>query len=169
MMRLLAHRACEPTTRRRAQLIDDRPWYASRHFQEVRRPMRIDDALYSMHPIRGTSLLTALILNRPFGRRRPFESREARLLHLFHASTGWLFRSNAAASPVRTDVIPLSPRQRQTLRYLLTGESEKQIARALGRSKHTVHTYVKQIYRSFGACSRGELLSQFLKEPVNGN
>src|SRR5437762_3914165 len=75
MMRLLAHRACEPTTRRRAQLIDDRPWYASRHFQEVRRPMRIDDALYSMHPIRGTSLLTALILNRPFGRRRPFESR----------------------------------------------------------------------------------------------
>ena len=57
----------------------------------------------------------------------------------------------------------LSPRMRQTLDRLLAGDSEKQIAIHLGLSRHTVHVYVKAIYRGFGVSSRGELLSRFVK------
>ena len=57
----------------------------------------------------------------------------------------------------------VSPRQQQTLRHLLAGESEKQIAQRLSRSQHTVHTYVKAIYRNYRVSSRGELLSLFVK------
>ena len=57
----------------------------------------------------------------------------------------------------------LSPRQRQTLRALLFGQSEKQIAYSLRRSQHTVHEYVKVIYRRFAVDSRAQLMSLLLR------
>lgn len=56
----------------------------------------------------------------------------------------------------------LPPRVQQTLEALLAGDSEKQIARKLQISPHTVHVYVKRLYRHFSVCSRGELLARFI-------
>jgi DNA-binding CsgD family transcriptional regulator len=56
----------------------------------------------------------------------------------------------------------LSPRQVETLQHLLAGRSEKEVAIALGRSVHTVHVYVKEIYGRFGVQSRAELLARFV-------
>jgi hypothetical protein len=42
----------------------------------------------------------------------------------------------------------------------MKGDSEKQIARALGVSPHTVHVYVKMLYRYFDVHSKGELLAK---------
>lgn len=60
---------------------------------------------------------------------------------------------------------PFSPRAKQTLELLLAGDSEKQIARKLSLSRHTIHVYVKALYRGLGVSSRGELLARF----INGN
>ena len=57
----------------------------------------------------------------------------------------------------------LSPRLRQTLLRLLDGDSEKQIAGRLGISRHTVHIYVKALYKHFRVSSRGELMARCLK------
>lgn len=57
----------------------------------------------------------------------------------------------------------LAPRVRQTLERLLAGDSEKQIASRLGVSPHTVHVYVKSLYRHYDVCSRGELLARFVR------
>jgi DNA-binding NarL/FixJ family response regulator len=59
----------------------------------------------------------------------------------------------------------LSPRLAQTLEALLEGQSEKQIARELAISPHTVHVYVKTLYKDFGVSSRGELLARFFDQP----
>src|SRR5204863_6187 len=56
----------------------------------------------------------------------------------------------------------LAPRQRQTLERLLVGDSEKQIARRMGLSPNTVHVYVKDLYRHYDVCTRGELLARFV-------
>ena len=58
----------------------------------------------------------------------------------------------------------LPPRLRQTLTSLLSGASEKQIARAMNLSPHTIHVYVKQIYKHYNVCSRGELLARWVKK-----
>jgi hypothetical protein len=50
----------------------------------------------------------------------------------------------------------------QTLQYLLAGDSEKQIANRLRLSQHTVHVYVKALYRRHSVSSRGELLARFI-------
>src|SRR6266550_2107863 len=59
--------------------------------------------------------------------------------------------------------VGLSPRMRQTLEALIVGDSEKQIALKLRVSPHTVHVYVKQLYKRFNANSRGELLARFVR------
>lgn len=56
----------------------------------------------------------------------------------------------------------LSPRQWATLRQLLAGDSEKEVARALGISQNTAHVYVQGIYRWFDVRSRSELLARFV-------
>jgi len=61
--------------------------------------------------------------------------------------------------------LKLSPRMRQTLERLLAGDSEKQIAAKLAVSPHTVHVYVKELYRGFEVSSRGELLARFVQVP----
>ena len=75
---------------------------------------------------------------------------------------GW----KSPPAPVRPAPVPkqdLSPRMSETLRRLLAGDSEKQIAGHLGVSPHTVHVYVKAIYRRYEVSSRGELLSRFVQ------
>ena len=57
---------------------------------------------------------------------------------------------------------PLPPRMKQTLELLIGGAGEKQIARRLSLSQHTVHVYVKALHKGFGVSSRGELLARFI-------
>lgn len=59
----------------------------------------------------------------------------------------------------------LTPRHVQTLQRMLAGDSEKQVALHLGVSPHTVHVYVKALYRHFDVSSRGELLARFVQVP----
>ncbi|MFO0746097.1 MAG: helix-turn-helix transcriptional regulator [Myxococcota bacterium] len=56
----------------------------------------------------------------------------------------------------------LSPRQRQTLEQLVRGKSEKEVAAALGLSLHTVHQYVKSLYRLYGVGTRAALVARVL-------
>jgi DNA-binding NarL/FixJ family response regulator len=55
----------------------------------------------------------------------------------------------------------LSTRQRQTLSLLLTGLDERDIGCVLGVSFHTVHQYVKTLYRVLEIQSRPELMARF--------
>jgi DNA-binding NarL/FixJ family response regulator len=59
-------------------------------------------------------------------------------------------------------VATLTPRVQQTLIRMLAGDSEKEVAHHLGVSRHTVHVYVKALYRHFDVSSRGELLAHFV-------
>jgi len=59
--------------------------------------------------------------------------------------------------------LKLPQRLRQTLQGLIKGDSEKQIAFGLGISQHTVHVYVKQLYKRLRVSSRGELMAKFMR------
>jgi DNA-binding NarL/FixJ family response regulator len=59
----------------------------------------------------------------------------------------------------------LPPRLRQTLTHLVRGDSEKEVANRLGLSQHTIHVYVKQLYKRLKVNSRAELLAKFVRGP----
>lgn len=66
------------------------------------------------------------------------------------------------APPVSPTLPPLPPRRRQVLDALLEGKSEKEVAKLLKLSVHTVHVHVKAIYKQFGVTTRAELLAACL-------
>jgi DNA-binding CsgD family transcriptional regulator/pimeloyl-ACP methyl ester carboxylesterase len=58
---------------------------------------------------------------------------------------------------------PLSPREREVLRLLAAGESNRQIARRLGLSPHTVERHVANLYRKIGARGRADATAYALR------
>lgn len=59
-------------------------------------------------------------------------------------------RGGAPVSPAPL----LTPREREVLRCLAAGLSEKELAAELAVSTHTVHTHIGKVYRKLGARSR---------------
>jgi DNA-binding CsgD family transcriptional regulator len=57
-------------------------------------------------------------------------------------------------------------RQDQVLKLLMDGKSEKEIAACLGLSPHTVHVYVKALYREHAVGSRPELMAKFFHAAI---
>jgi DNA-binding NarL/FixJ family response regulator len=56
----------------------------------------------------------------------------------------------------------LTNRQREVLRFLLKGKNEKEIARELRLSVHSVHVHMKGIYKRSNVTSRPELYAKLL-------
>jgi DNA-binding CsgD family transcriptional regulator len=81
-------------------------------------------------------------------------ARETALLELLRGVCPWLFECDEVGRA------RLSPRERDTLRVLLTGTPEKQLADHLGVSAHTAHGYVKTLYKKLGVRSRVELMAR---------
>ncbi len=90
-----------------------------------------------------------------------FSREEATALHLFHVECGWALAKDVARRDDATTT--LTPRERATLACLLAGASEKEAAARLGLSIHTVHQYVKCLYKAYGVRSRAELMARCLR------
>jgi DNA-binding NarL/FixJ family response regulator len=148
-----AVRVGEVVTRRREQLVDNSAWYGSVHVQEYRRAAGLDDCIYSS--FLGRSGAQCLSLHRPWNHKR-FSERERILVRALHAGCVTLLDSSDV-----TAVDTLSRRLRQALEGLVQGKSEKQIASELGVSPHTLHGYIKILYRRLGVSSRGELAARY--------
>lgn len=57
----------------------------------------------------------------------------------------------------------LRARLRETLSHLTQGLSEKEVGAAMQLSRHTIHIYVKELYRLYHVNSRAELLCRVLR------
>lgn len=53
----------------------------------------------------------------------------------------------------------ITPAEKRVFDLVLSGHSEKEIARHLNISPHTVHNHIKRIYQAFHVHSRSELLA----------
>jgi DNA-binding CsgD family transcriptional regulator len=149
------------STLTREQVVEDRVWYRCAAFNDYFRRANHDDGLWSRLRLPGLNHVHMVTLHRRVG-DRGFGPRDRRLLHLLHLELGPLL-GTALAPAGEPGPAGLPPRSRQTLESLLRGDSEKETARRLGLSVHTVHEYVTALYRHFGVCSRAELLARFVR------
>ena len=159
----MAHLRPKIFTRRREDLVEDRQWYRIAHIQDDRRAAEVDDVLYSVYRRNRSGGIHILAAHRPWGDRRRFTRREQALLNLLHRATAELLEP-VAQSLLDQRASTLSPRLKETLGFLLTSLSEKEIAFRMGVSNHTIHGYVKQIYVHLSVESRAELMAKFIKQ-----
>ena len=139
-------------------------WCAPESVSAAARPLHragrpTGHSVYSFLRLSDAGVLGCLTLRRAPGRPR-FSNRDRAIACVLHAAAAWVYRADVMlASP---DARALSPRQRETLRHLLAGHSEKQIAADMGLSPNTIHTYAKALHRHFGVSTRGELLARWV-------
>jgi DNA-binding CsgD family transcriptional regulator len=62
-------------------------------------------------------------------------------------------------------LLAYSPRENQILRLIATGQTDKQIALALGISRKTVSTHLARLYVRGGFHSRTEAVVRWLARP----
>jgi DNA-binding CsgD family transcriptional regulator len=147
-------------TRSRGQLIADAEWYRSFEFNEVQRPIGIDDLVASAGLTDADPsgpVLFSFVGFRPPG-DPPIPARQRRLVRLFHAELTRHLGRSIVLDPA-DPFAGLQPRLRRTLDSLLEGDGEKQVAARLGLSRNTVHEYVKALHRHFDVSSRAELMA----------
>lgn len=75
----------------------------------------------------------------------------------------WLAPAAAAKLASRLTAKPLSPRERDVLRLLVGGKSNKEIGAALGVAEGTVKAHVSGIFLKLGVRARTEAVSEALK------
>lgn len=72
----------------------------------------------------------------------------------------------SAVSMKRPPSIHLTPREAEIVRYVMLGESNKQIARRLGISNYTVRDHVSNLLKKSGVTSRSRLALVLPTPPV---
>ena len=148
-----AVRPGEVVTCARRNLLGDKVWYRSTHLDEYRRPAGLDDCIYSI--LARPRATHCFSVHRAWN-DRPFTERERAIVQAIHMECAPLLEDVES-----TTIGALNRRLRETLDGLLRGMSEKELASELALSPHTLHQYVKSLYRHLGVSSRGELHARF--------
>ena len=143
----------------REELCTDRAWYRSKVYNEFRRTMNNNGNVISVVQHQA-ALVTTMDANQCMDDPCPSLHTKV-LLSLLHRVIDPLVGTELATEYQRC-LHGLSPQLRITLKYLLAGNSEKEIATKLGLRLPTVHDYVGKLYRHFNVASRAELLAYFI-------
>lgn len=149
----------QPLAVLRSDVVTDDEWYASEQVQKYRRRGGVDDQMLTAVFSPDPTIYYAFGLHRAWGKPL-FSERDRAVALLAMTSMDWLFDGLRAELHGQELLAGVSPRLLHTLAALLRGDSEKQAARRLGVSPHTVHEYVKRLHKQLNARSRGELMSR---------
>jgi DNA-binding CsgD family transcriptional regulator len=156
-------RRCGDTsfTALRQQMVESRAWYASKHVQELRRSVGVDSFIVSSCVVPGYGA-HVFGIHRAWG-DKPFRERDRVVVQLLHRELARLWsRSGVFGWPSTPVRLPL--RLRQVLGHLCSGMTEKEIAAAMDLSQHTVHEYIKELYRRIGVRGRSELTAWLVRQ-----
>lgn len=69
---------------------------------------------------------------------------------------------------VTPDVQPLTEHQQRVFRRLVEGESNPEIAKALGLAEKTVKTHLTKIFKKLGFTTRARLIVWYYKDAAHG-
>ncbi len=169
MLRMAEHNRV-PVLALRQHMVGDTEWYSSHFTTNYAKAAGVDSMAQIQFPLAGNGRVVGIGLHRGWGDTQ-FSEKDHMLMVEIGRTIGWLVR-DLAVDPDNTRLAPsedrfgaLPPRLRATLKHLLTGKSEKQVALAMGVTRTTAHEYVKQLYRALGVTSRPELMLLALAPP----
>ncbi|PRE08031.1 MULTISPECIES: helix-turn-helix transcriptional regulator [Pseudomonadota] len=135
-------------------------WFQGDYYRDYYLGMNRADALWAGIPINQDAELYVGIFREPG--RPPFTDAERDAAGAALRGLRWFHRQQMLAEGVGVASAPLSPAERQVLRGLLQGQTQKQIATVLGHSPHTTREYARRIFRKYGVSDGAQLMSLWL-------
>lgn len=146
----------------RRELVPDAEWEPSFDCQVIHRSVGIDDIAWCFRAVPDRADEFAGVMAARAPGRPDFDPREKAVLGEVQRVVAPLV-GGPLARFVEPNPADLPPRARLVLKCFLEGDSDKQVGRRLGLTRHTVNQYAKQIYRHFGVTNRPELLARWLR------
>jgi DNA-binding CsgD family transcriptional regulator len=154
--------AVEPVaTLARRDVMSPGEWDRTELRHEVHRPLGLDDAIVSLTRQREAHEFHGVVVKRAW-REPGYVEEDRNIVHLAHSECAWLFPPTTAGATTPTGEgfdHDLTCREREILALLLTGAPEKHVAATVSLSRHTVHGYIKGIYKKAGVSRRAELMA----------
>lgn len=161
-----------PLVRRREDCVGDEAWYESDHYKVHRIAANQDACMYTTIPARDSfgnlieenTIWTACAC-RATGDLMFTEAERDWFGQCFFGLEKLLFEAlKTPEAPTEIELSKLPLRMRRVAGCLINGDSEKQAAIKLGLSAHTIHGYVKELYKAMDVQSRPELLVKLLSK-----
>lgn len=141
--------------------VDFAAFEKTEHYRRLYAAVGIVDRIWVFVPV-GDDAEVCFLFDLMNTERR-FDASHAELAGKAARALKWFHRQTLLTHGLMLASSPLTPSERDVLRHLLTGKSEKQIAAELGRAYATTHQHVKGIFRKFGVKSRSEIMALWLR------
>ncbi|GAA5494662.1 hypothetical protein Rhal01_00825 [Rubritalea halochordaticola] len=140
----------------RHDLMNDEEWEREWVYQKFYQVNDIGDRLVALYPVDSQSE-SCVVFDRKVDQDY-YEARDRELLKLAMAGVGQLHRElMLLRGGVDNTSRLLTPRERDVLKLILTGDTEKEIAEHLGMGRSTLHHHVIAIYRKYNVRNRAGL------------
>jgi len=138
-------------TRRIGELIPDSAFRRTPLYNDYYRVIGIDHVMaVPIHVDRST--LVSFVLNRS---GCGFSDRDRERLDSMRPVLGALYRlSRPGWLPGPLEAAPLTPREKDVLRWVAAGKTDRDVAAILGLSLRTVHKHLQHIYEKLGVETR---------------
>lgn len=141
-------------------LVDMAQFQQTEHYDFFYRQRDIADRLWVVFPVTGNS--ESCFVFDKHGQGRQFEINQVRTAKQCMRGIKWFHRHALLSHGLGICTASLTPKERDVLSQLLTGDSEKEIARKFNITPGSAHQYCVSIYQKFGIHGRLELMALWL-------
>jgi len=140
--------------------IDFKAYRKTAQYQMYFQQLGVTDRIYCVFPVNNDA--ESLFCFDRSKKRKRFTDEDVRIVEQTLRGIKWYHRQLLLNHGLLVGDSPLSPAHRRLLPHLLSGESEKKVAKIVGLSPATTHKYVTDIYRSFNVTSRAALIALWM-------
>jgi DNA-binding CsgD family transcriptional regulator len=141
-------------------LVDMAEFQTTEHYDQLYRKRNISDRLWVLFPVTDDS--ESCFVFDKLGKGKSFDSNEVRTVMQCMRGIKWFHRNALLSHGLGVSNLSLTPKERDVLSQLLTGDSEKEIARKFGITPGSAHQYCVSIYQKYGVRGRLELMALWL-------
>lgn len=141
-------------------VVDMGSFQKTAHYDYFYRQRDIADRIWVAFPVNASA--ESVFCFDTVGNGRTFTENELQRAALALRGIKWFHRLLLLHHGLGIGATPLIPAERRVVPELLSGASEKMIARRLKLTPATVHQYATAIYRKYGVRGRNEFMSLWL-------
>jgi DNA-binding CsgD family transcriptional regulator len=145
---------------RRSDVVSRANWHRRELWYFVERPRGVEDSLWLWLDIPGESTLRRIILST--SRRDGFRDRDVRVLELLTPHFIRLYKRAAMRSKTPRGLEMLTPREREVIALIAAGRTNRETARYLWISPHTVRAHLEHIFEKLEVTTRAAAVARVL-------
>lgn len=135
-------------------------WFDSDYYRDFYLGVDHSDAIWAGCPVNVDAEVYFGIFRS--ATHPPFTADECDTVREALRGLKWFHRQFLLSHGLLVASSPLTPVEREVLKGLLAGLTEKEIAASQNRGLHTTHEYVKMLYRKFSVKNRASLMALWL-------